>query len=334
MVTINDVAREAKVAKSTVSNVLTKKKYVSPDIVRIVMDACKKLNYHPNFIASTLVTKRTGILGLFLGTEEEKYDNFYSYLIKGVSLEAHKHGFKTLLYTCVTQEEMQNALIAGKGPIDGAIILTPLMDDYRINKLSHERIPYVLIGNTASDSDICRVDADNVKVSYDITKKLIELGHTRFLFLNSSMDYTVSYDRNVGFLKALSESGIDVSKSNVFNIKNTVEEGYKLTKMCFEKDCQFTAMITASDVIAAGVYKAIDERGLKISDDISVAALGGDEYYNRLNPVLTRVQADFEKVGRTCVELLRKMINGEQLESKTVIVESSIEFTNSCGPCR
>lgn len=93
MVTINDVAKRCGVVKSTVSNALTGKKYVSPELKQKILDACKELDFQPNFYASTLARGNTNIIALVLEEDSnEKFRGFYSDLIVACLRTAARHG--------------------------------------------------------------------------------------------------------------------------------------------------------------------------------------------------------------------------------------------------
>ena len=151
MITINDVAKKCGVAKSTVSNALTDKKYVSPDLKKKIMDACKELDFQPNFYASTLSRGRTNIVALVLEEDSDvKYRGFYTDLIVSCLRTAAKKGKHLLVYSGLDKSSVLTMLKRDKAPIDGAVVMTPLVDDARISQLEKQRIPCVIIGRPAA----------------------------------------------------------------------------------------------------------------------------------------------------------------------------------------
>lgn len=126
MSTIKDVAALAGVAPSTVSNVFTKKKYVSPKVTRKVREACEQLNYTPSFLASGMRTQKTSLIGLMLSSAAGGFQEFYHYFIEGATIAAAECGYSVILYYEVTDKEKLRAIFAsGRGPIEGAVLLTP-----------------------------------------------------------------------------------------------------------------------------------------------------------------------------------------------------------------
>jgi len=332
MSTINDVARAAKVAKSTVSNVLNNTKNVSPSVRARVLTACKDLNYIPNFTASSLVTKKTKIIGLYLGTEKQ-YQDFYSVLIKAVMIAAGTENYKILLYYFVDSQEMSSALGFDKGLLDGAIFLTPLVHDFRIEHMTVNEIPFVLIGRSEELTNAYSVDVDNVNLTYEIAQRLIQLGHQNILFFNGNPDYTISIDRLIGFNKALQQYKIDSKNCSVVNTDNSGTQALNYLRETIS-GFKYTAIIVPSDIIGAILYPILQANRYTVGEDIAVASLGGTSVAFDLVPKLTTTKQNYNEIGTKAFELLHALMNGKTPEEEQVVIESDIIFTNSCSPVK
>ena len=306
---IYDVAKSANVAYSTVSNVLTNKKFVSEEMKQRVFEACRKLNYKPNFLASTLVTRKTGILGLFLETAEDFYSLVYPALIKGVGLHGSHHGYSPILFFNLLDKSAFSApCFASTGLLDGAIILAPIENDFRIAELHKDNVPMVVIGTPPGgfDFSVPYADSDNREDTYTVTKHLLDNGHRNIAFLNSRYDMTISQHRTEGFIKAYEEIGVPYDARLVFNISTDESAAYNLLSG-LNPSLSYTACITESNVSAKGVYAFARDKGLKIGVDFAVASLSGmrEELFS---PELTTVCVDFEEVGVNAINLLKKII--------------------------
>lgn len=132
MITINDVAKKCGVAKSTVSNALTDKKYVSPDLKKKIMDACKELDFQPNFYASTLSRGRTNIVALVL-EEDSDCSNTGASIPTSSFPPAYRceKGKTSPRIQRSRKSSVLTMLKRDKAPIDGAVVMTPLVDDAR-----------------------------------------------------------------------------------------------------------------------------------------------------------------------------------------------------------
>jgi len=311
---IADVAKEAHVAPSTVSNVLNNTKFVSDDIKKRVFAACEKLNYTPNFIASSMRTNRTNILGLFLKSSISGFSDIYHPIIEGVTLTASKYDYNVILYYDIdSRQNLKRLITSGRGPVDGAIMLTPQRADFRMSELKDQNIQYVLIGKPFDDcGGIPYVDVKNDEVAYNSVKLLIEKGRKKILFLNSEAEFGISEDRQKGFKKALSDSGLNPSASLMLNIKTDAYIAAKICDEYFDK-YGFDAIIVESDISARGVYDCLKSRGIVIGRDVSVIALGG-ESVTGLQPKITTYNVNYMKIGKIAVECLIKKIKGMSVE--------------------
>ena len=154
MVTITDIAERAGVAKSTVSNALTGKKYVSEELKRKILTICEEMNYSPNFYASRLSGNRTNIISLFLEESETGvYHSFYTELIESCLKYLSKHGYHLLISYNSDNRTRNSLLQKGKAPVDGAIIMAPMAKDQRILQFESDLVPCVSIGKPDESSN-------------------------------------------------------------------------------------------------------------------------------------------------------------------------------------
>lgn len=330
MATINDIAAKVGVSKATVSNVFNNKKNVSKELREKILKVSAELNYHPKKVAQALAGKKTYIVGLFL----EKiipFRKIHHELIEGVAVELNKYGYTTLLYLGY-DENMHGKFISGSEPLDGAIILTPSVEDMRIEDLLKSDIPVVLIGQPMiKQNHLPYVDVNNINIVYEVTKLLIEYGHEKIVFINSAPNLTITFDRLAGYIKALKEFKLPFEPSYVFNCDNTSEMGKRIINNILSVQKDFTAIITESDVVAKGVYEGIKEKNLKIPEDVSIFALGGED--EELTPPVSTVSINYKVLGMETVSILNKLMNKSKKNNKfinsTTFDIHRIKITNS-----
>ena len=333
MATINDIAKQIGISKATVSNVLTKKKPVSDALTERVLEACKQLNYYPNRIASSMVTKKFLIIGLMLENAKDSSKRFYGDLIRGVSITASEYGYRVLLdINTVGGEHIQNSHISRSDPVDGSIILSPLLEDARVDEMLKCNLPFVVIGKLTGEvnENVLSVDVNNVELVRETTCFLLEKGHKRIGFLNSKPNLTITFERLKGYIQALNEHHIGFEPELVYNTAHTEQSGFELCARLLKESPGISAIITCSDEVASGVYRCLKEEGKNIPEDIAVIALGGDDFSNTLNPKLITVQIDYTKIGREAVKLLMKKINKETVGNQHIIVDAKRTQGMSC----
>lgn len=331
MVTITEIAKRAGVAKSTVSNALTGKKYVSEDLKKKILDICEELNYYPNFYASRLAGNQTNIIALFLEESEKGvYHAFYTELIESCLKYLSKHGYNLLISYNPESKMKKGFLQKGKAPVDGAIIMAPVVKDERILHLENDLIPCVSIGKPFDDQIISYVDVDNSKLVQDAVNLLAVNGYKNIYLLNANENLSISRERAAAFIKALSENNLPGGVNNVYYTAETsFEDGERLG--C-ELARENTAFITANVRLAEGVYSAVGKAGLKVGENVGVFALGGKRN-DAVTPNLTYATQDYARLAKMAAKILLRQLknaeNGEEIGQDVSLIASRICFDSS-----
>ena len=334
MPNISDIAQAAGVSKATVSNVFTNNKRVSSVLKQKVLKVSEELNYHPNHVASSLATKKTYIIGLLLGSGYDGSKKFFGELIGGVTLAAAQAGYRVLLDTCnAGNEKTHRNLISRADPFDGSIILAPVLEDMRIKDMLAHSTPFVIVGRPGEENlDVLSVDVDNERLVYNTVLHLIAMGHKKIGFLNSGKDMTISFDRLKGYVNAMISNRIDIDTSLMCNIEETNKPDPGFYTKFIKSKKEMSAIITSSDEIAFMIYKALEQESLKVPQDMSVVALGGQDYLYNLVPRVTTVSIDYYEMGKKAVEMLVKKFNDIPILHNRVIFEARVLKGESCAP--
>jgi len=335
MVTINDIAKSLGVAKSTVSNALTNNRFVNPELKKRILEKCEELQFQPNFYATSLSKKTsTNIIGLFLELSTEPiYQNFYHKLIQSIIETISASDMHALIYYGINTEKAKHLLGVGKSPIDGAIILSPEIEDERFLKMEESHIPFVHIGKPSEDAtNLSYVDFDTFELIERILSELFKLGHKDILLINSKKDLTISKERVEAFSKVYASYGLNFSLDQVvYTDLSTEVEGYEFMKK-INTNKKFSAVITANDLLASGVYKYAKENKLTIGKNLSVVALGGDTYINdELVPKLSYAHQDYVQIGQAVSSILIDQLKSQKFKPRTIIFKSDLTMTDSCG---
>jgi len=313
-ITINDVAKLAGVSKATVSNVMNRKGNVSEKTIRRVLDACKNLDYYPSFAASSLATRRTGIFGLFIYEREDPFeDGVCLNLMEGLILESAKVDMQLLVYYGTTEMKMQH-IINGKGPLDGAVILRPVRNDFRIKALSQNAIKTVIVGTPVGNdnSQALYVDVNNIQMTQEIINRLIRFGAKQFLFINSRADYSVSQERNIGFYNALTENGISTEDSLVINLSSINGSVVEIARSFLDRHPENTAIINTFANTSENIFGSVrfHDRKVMIFD-------------------FERVFVNYKNLGEKAFRLLYDSLNEKELEQipKHQIAPYTIDYS-------
>lgn len=320
---IDEVAKRAGVAKSTVSNVFTGKKFVRQELKDKILAICADIDYQPNFYASRLTNKKTNIIALIL--EPSKLDKypFYKDLIVSCILEASKKGYSLLVYYALSQNEMMNVLKRDRAPIDGAILMAPCVDDARLKYMQSNRICCTVIGKTSIE-DMNFIDIDNVELVSKVATNLINSYGKDIYLLNSASNMIISKDRKQGFIDACNREGIDVSDRIA---EFDAAENDKITEFVKDKIKKGAGFITSNSQMAKIIYTTADEKSLKIGEDIAVFSLGIPDNDFEFNPSLSYAYQNYNVLGETAVNILvDEITKGEKAQK---FIESEIFWQNS-----
>ncbi|TDO29646.1 LacI family transcriptional regulator [Kribbella sp. VKM Ac-2527] len=339
--TLTDVAAQAGVSPATVSRVLAGNYPVSRSARQRVQRALRELNYVANTHARALAGVRTKTIAFVLA---DVRGPSFAEAAHGVEQEAASHGWLCLIGTTQGDQDRELALVRlMQEQRAGAVILIGAVDDdakdYRkqITELARSLQTagslLVLCGRPPLDDDVpaAVIGYDNSDGAYALTSHLLARGHRRILFLAGGERNTTSLARLAGHRRALTTFGVEFDPDLVAHGSFTRASGYQLTRRRLLGDRDFTAVFAATDAMAAGVYTAATERGLRIPDDLSVVGYDDVELAQDLRPRLTSVHVPYEELGRTAARVgmaedhQREDWPGVRLELKThVVIRDSV----------
>ncbi len=328
---IKEVAQVAGVSISTVSLVLNGKPGVSDEIRTRVLGVAKKLNYVPNSIARSLVTKETRSVGVVLPDISEMY---FGMMARAVQDWLNKQHYSMILCNSDNDYEREDEaleFLVAKG-VDG-IIIVPCMG-FKLERLSNWNGALVFMDQYAEGIAASYVGIDNEKAGYEATQHLIKLHHSRIGCITGITGATSSEARLAGYKMALAEAGIAFDPLIVRESDLNVEGGYQAARELIALKNMPTAIFVMGDTCAIGVYRALDEAGLAIPDAVAVVGFDDMPFAPYLRSPLTTVKQPIREMGEMAVDLLFEQIKAKAYpETRKVILGSKLIIRESCG-CR
>lgn len=316
-VTIYDIAEKANVSISTVSRVFNNNPSVSKKTRRKVQKVIDEMNYVPSAIARSLVSKSSKTIGLIVS---DVTNPFFTDTIDGVESVLSAQGYTVLLCDTRYSFERENKYISQmfERRVDGIIIFSAYAKDEDLIKKTKRILPLVSVQSTFKGVDcINTTDEDG---AFEAVDYLIKLGHRNIAFLVYDYDNSTITNRMKGYLKAHKVNQIPVNKNYIVKSKFSPNVGYYMTIELLEKFPEVTAIFAYNDVIAIGAYMAINQKGLKIPDDISIIGYDDIEMASIISPRLTTVAQPFYDMGKTAAELIIKRIKEDTSSTPQVIL--------------
>lgn len=331
-ITVDDVAEEANVSKATVSRVFNKTAKVSKRTEERVLEAAKKLNYHPSRVARRLKINpsQSLVIGLII---TDLQNPFFSEIARGV--EDIAYGNESALMVCNSDENPKKerfyieTLLSEQ--VSGLIIAQTPDNKSHIQELVDKGFPIVAIDRQLSGQQVDTVVINNELGAYMAVKRLIDLGHTRIGIINSLPDLSTTKERFAGYQKALSEAGIPLNKEFVRYGDSYESGGIEQTNRLVELEHPPTALFVTNNLMTLGCLEAMYNKGLRVPGDIALVGFDDMPWAVALNPPLTAVRQPGYELGTTATELLVKRLKDPSRSSSKIVLNPELIIRKSCG---
>lgn len=314
VVTIKDVAKKAGVAPSTVSRVINENGYVSPEVRERVLRVIEELGYIPNPMARGLGGGQTYTIGLIL---PDITNIFFPSIARGVEDAASVQGYTVILCNSdndPTNEDNYIRTLQQKF-VDGIIIAGSGSQGSNIQDLVDQGLPVVLIDRRLEGVAVDAVLCDNLGGAYCAVSYLLNEGHEEIAFLGGPPEISTTKERQQGYILAHAERGLSVNQSWIKYGEFKYESGLKQMTEILEAGKMPTAVFAANDMLAIGAIRAIEAKGLKVPEDISVVGFDDILWASLEKPPLTTMAQPMYRMGMTACELLieriRNRLDGE-----------------------
>lgn len=315
---IRDVAKAAGVSHQTVSRVINGHPSLRESTRQRVLDAMEALQFRPNRAARSLVTSRSGMIGVLVTN-----GTYFGPSSTRAAIEAAAAGAGYLVDTATLTSLDEAAFKEAIGrlvdhAVEGLIILAP--QEATLRQLGHlsVRLPMVTVHSTSAADDH-GLSVDQVAGARLATRHLLELGHRNVVHIAGPDGWVESRERIRGFRTEMAHWGLD--GSHVVTGDWTSDSGFRIGQELLGEN-QPTAVFSSNDQMALGLIHACRDRGLRVPDDVSVIGFDDMPDAAHFAPPLTTVRQDFPELGRRCVAHLLTQLGGPvQNPSRTVVPE-------------
>ncbi|MBI5959092.1 MAG: LacI family DNA-binding transcriptional regulator [Chloroflexi bacterium] len=328
-VTMDQIAREAGVSRTTVSFVLnnTPNKNIPEATRQRVLEAAQRLGYYESFP----VDQKLIAFVMHQTSEQIAQDALLGEVLRGLSGAIEPHGYHVGLFSMPLDSPTHYLdLVMTRRP-QGIVLSGPIIKDSEELRVLQERgIPTVIQGQVENPEIYC-VDVDNVHGAYIAVRHLLELDHRRIAMItNSPSLYTASEERLRGYRRALAEYGVEEDERLVRYGAFTSASGYAAMQEILSAAGEPpSAVFAASDVVALGAIQAIRQAGLQIPDDISLVGFDDIPLAPFLSPPLTTVRIFAADLGRHAGQVLMGLILGQGNQPRRIFLDSLLKIRES-----
>ena len=307
--TLRDIAVQAQVSLTTVSQALNDKGAISKETRDKVLNTAERLGYQQRVLISPRLSRQLSKLTMLIKRDpNEKAPNpFHYYVMKGIEQQCRQLGLE-LRYSSIAVDENSRVLELPSVPslrhTDGVLIVGAVVEDGRafLERLGDR--PAVFVNGYLRGASYDRTCIDNRAGAHDATTYLLEQGHTHIGFVGGGKEVHPSInERREGYLKALEDGGFHTAYG-ADSFVLTPDYAADAAKELLKKHPEITALVGASDNVAMGIYKAAESLGLRVPHDLSVMGFDNLHGVEHLTPPLSTMNINKEYLGVAAVRHL------------------------------
>ena len=327
--TMKDVAERAGVSLATVSHVLNKTRYTTPETESRVLEAVRELNYHTNTHARRLAMKQSDLFGLIIS---EISNPFFPEIVNGFQMAAWKEGFDTLL--CNTEHDQMRSDNAIRNMLQSNVRGVAVMSSALTHK-SVEHLKASEIGVVFYNLGRAEKLVSNIQINYQtgISRSidhLMELGHRRIAVISGPQTNRTAITLQKAIVEELESRHLQPFPILESNFK--VDGGASAVQIILGQSTIPTAIFCSNDLIAMGAMSALEEAGVKVPEDVSIVGFD-DIFFARLSrPPLTTVRIPREQLGELAFKALHKMSLSKRHSGIEYQIETELVIRKSTAP--
>ncbi|MCA9872912.1 MAG: LacI family DNA-binding transcriptional regulator [Ardenticatenaceae bacterium] len=337
-VTLKDIAREVGVSVTTVSRGLAGYDDVAAETRERIQEVADQLGYHPNLTARRLQKQRTDTLGFIMPTFGPRFsDPFFSEFLAGIGNEAAGYGYDLLVSTHAPDSDREREAYARAvrgGWVDGLIVVRTRENDERIETLCAHEFPFVAFGRTDCNCDFPYVDEDGAAGMRLIVQHFIDLGHRRIGFIAPPPGLMFGRYRLRSFLSTMAANNLETPPDLVVEGDMTQRGGAEVVERLLNLAERPTAVIAGNDLMAIGALNRIQQRGLRVGQDLAVAGFDDIPLSAYTTPPLTTIHQPIYDIGRRTCAMLIEIINGRPPANPHILLTPELVVRESSGPPR
>jgi len=328
-ITVIDVAKEARVSRTTVSNVFSGKGKFSNETRQAVLNAAKKLGYSPNLAARSLITNQSQLIGLILPSyvDSNTLTNspFYNIIMDSVySVLRHSAYYDLIIFSVPDMERLlQVSDWIDARNVDGILAIGEY-DQHFLEDLNSKAIPIVLIDNYSRGNydHISYINSDDETGGYLATRQLIVKGYKKIALCAVDLPGPLMQKRYAGYKHAMEEAGL---QEWVFDQTGTpFEAGHQFADLLATQG--FDAVFCTEDMAAVGVLHEMLRKGVRVGQDFGLVGFDNINLGRQVHPELTTIDQNIFEKGETATIMLLNILNKKTpLGSRLVLPVSLVQ---------
>ena len=325
-ITIDDIARELGISKTTVSRAISGKGRVGDETRARVLAYIDEHNYKPNMMARALAKQKTYNIGVVWPDDYNAVDlPFFQRCMIGMSEVTSSYGYD-IVVSLITGDDITGLKrLIDNHKVDGIILTRTLVHDRPARFLKESGIPFVAVGSS-DDPEIISVDNDNFSACQELTSILIAKGLKRLALIGGSTEHIITRTRCNGFMEAFKAAGLAVDPSLVYlEIENASKVG-NILKDLLKKNID--GVICMDDNLAGEVIARCRDEHIRIPDELRLASFYNSSILESAVPSVTSLNFNDRNLGAVAAKTLLDLIdngyaNSRMLSNYEVVLKES-----------
>lgn len=325
--TIRDVASRAGVSPSTVSKALNGSGAVAEETVNRIRQAARTLDYQPNARARNFALGASCQIAFLADFPyDAAFVNPHLFeIMRGV-----QHTLDKSDYAMVMKHQDSKRAVAfveqswSRREVDGFVLHMSVVTKKLAALIARENIPHIVIGRPNFDNRLCWIDTDNRLSGELAARHLAELGYTSFAFIGGRAEDMISWRRLQGVRLALQENGLELPHDRVLQSQSTLADGVRAMKKLLKMKPRPQVAICANNPIALGLMQALQARGVRVPEDISLIAFDSYPFSMYTEPPMTVVDVNMYEMGQEAGRLVLKKLKHPSTQVQTYITSPTL----------
>lgn len=333
-VTIRDVARVANVHPGTVSRALNPvtRGLVNSETAERVLRVAEELDYRPNPIARGLKTNRSYTIGVLI---PDITNPLFPPILRGIEDRLDDAGYTALIVNTDNDADRERTHLEAMHTrqVDGFISATARLDREVLAEVAARGTPLVLVNRSFEDGSVPAVAVNDRQGIQLAVEHVAGLGHGRIGHIAGPQNTSTGHRRYLGFLEAIGGAGLQAPEDKInFSSWFSEEEGRRVCGELLDAGRNVTAIVAANDLLAIGCYDALEARGLRCPEDVSIVGFNDMPLVDHLRPPLTTVRVPQREIGNVAAELLLERLSEGPETPREILLEPTLVIRGSTAP--
>lgn len=333
--TIKDIANVLNISAAAVSKALHNDSRISEKTKKAVRQVAENLNYQPNHLASALRSGKSKLVGVIV---PKTNSNFFSATIHNIEEVLNKEGYNIIITQSNEsyKKECENIDTLLFTQVDGIIVsmANETVDLQHFEKVKQAGIPLITFDRGENDLNVDYIGIDDYDSSHRIVDHLVEQGCKRIAHIGGFKHTRIYNNRIRGYIDALEKHNLPLEKELLLESNLSTEDGRNKMQELLALDKKPDAVYVAGDYAALGALQVLNEKNIKIPDEIALVGFGDEPFANMVTPKMTSVNQHSYQIEKIAAEKFLEYTKQNQiqqtlqkhiLKAELIIRESSLK---------